>query len=203
MKTRLGGALIALIIVSGCTTMKPTDFKDNEPRLVLEKYFLGSTHAWGIFEDRFGTVRRQFTVDITGTLDGSELVLDERFNYSDGETDRRVWRIRRTGEHNYEGRAADVIGVAKGESYGNALNWRYDMNLKVGDRTLQVHFNDWMFLQPSNVLLNRAKVTKFGIDIGEVTLVFMKPNQVANENKRGAASVHKLPAVHEAIDAML
>lgn len=189
MLARLGGVLIALIIVSGCTKMKPIDFKGTEPKLTLEKYFLGSTRAWGIFEDRFGTVRRQFTVDITGTWDGTELVLDERFLYSDGETDQRIWRIRKIGEHGYEGRAADVIGVATGEAWGNALNWRYDMDLKVGDSTLRVHFNDWMFLQPSNVLLNRAKVTKFGIDIGEVTLSFMKPGHVLKRSDDAAISV--------------
>lgn len=199
MMARLGGVLIALLIASGCTTMKPIDFKNTEPRLTLEKYFLGKTSAWGLFEDRFGTVRRQFTVDITGSWDGEELVLDERFVYSDGETDKRVWRIRKKGEHGYEGRAADVIGVATGESHGNALNWRYDMELKVGDSTLRVHFNDWMFLQPSNVLLNRAKVSKFGIAIGEVTLVFVKPDQAAE--KGGKTSDREPPAVRAAMAA--
>jgi len=179
MTARLGSALITLMLLSGCTTMKPIDFKDAEPRLVLEEYFAGKTRAWGLFEDRFGKVRRQFIVDITGTWDGGELTLDERFQYNDGERDRRVWKIRKTGEHSYEGRAGDVIGIAAGEAYGNALNWRYDMDLKVGDGTLRVHFNDWMFLQTSGVLINRARVSKFGIEIGEVTLAFVKDGQSA------------------------
>jgi hypothetical protein len=159
--------------------MKPTDFKDTAPKLVLEEYFAGRTQAWGIFEDRFGMLRRQFTVDIAGHWDGRELVLDERFRYSDGERDRRVWRITKTGAHRYEGRAGDVVGTAEGNAYGNALNWRYDMDLKVGDGTWRVHFNDWMFLQPDRVLINRARVSKFGIEIGEVTLFFMKDAQAA------------------------
>jgi hypothetical protein len=154
--------------------MDVKDFKNAQPRLLIEEYFAGRTTAWGIFEDRFGNLRRQFTVDIVGTWDGQELVLDERFLFSDGEEDRRIWYIRKTGDHSYEGRADDVIGVAKGESYGNALNWRYDMNLKVGDSTLRVHFDDWMYLQPSNVLMNKAIVTKLGFEIGRVTLVFLK-----------------------------
>lgn len=175
MTGRLGAALISLIFLNSCTSMKPTDFKESMPVLAIEEYFAGETRAWGLFEDRFGTLRRQFTVDITGTWDGEQLVLDERFQYSDGETDRRVWTITKTGPHTYEGRADDVVGLASGESYGNALNWRYDMDLKVGDGTMRVHFNDWMFLQPSGVLLNRARVSKFGFAIGEVTLAFMKP----------------------------
>lgn len=177
MPGRLSALLIALIVFSGCTNMKPIDFKDTEPQLAIQSYFVGKTQAWGLFEDRFGRLRRQFTVDITGAWDGKELVLDERFHYSDGEKDQRIWRIIKTSNNTYEGKAADVIGVARGESYGNALNWQYDMDLKVSDSTLRVHFDDWMFLQPGGVLLNRAKVTKFGVEIGEVTLVFMKPSQ--------------------------
>ncbi len=179
MAARLGAVLLALIVLHGCTSMKPSDFKDTSPKLTIEEYFAGKTQAWGIFEDRFGNLRRQFTVDISGTWNGKELVLDERFNYRDGEKDRRVWTIRKISGHVYEGRADDVIGIARGEAHGNALNWRYDMNLKVGDGTLRVHFNDWMFLQPSGVLVNRARVTKLGFEIGEVTLFFMKADRSA------------------------
>lgn len=166
-------SVAALIFVTGCT-MQVEDFKDAEPRLKIEEYFLGETRAWGIFEDRFGKLRRQFVVDITGTIEGDELVLDERFDYDDGEQDQRIWRIRKLDEHTYEGRADDVIGVARGESYGNALNWAYDIDLKMGDNTLRVHFNDWMFLQEDGVLVNRARVSKWGFKIGEVTLFFKR-----------------------------
>ena len=149
------------------------------PRLVLEEYFAGRTRAWGLFEDRFGTVRRQFVVDIEGTWDGRELVLDEHFTYSDGETDRRVWRIIKTGDHAYEGRATDVVGTAEASAYGNAVHWRYELDLKVENDTWRVHFDDWMFLQPDGVLMNRSRVSKFGLDIGEVTLVFQRLDEKA------------------------
>jgi Protein of unknown function (DUF3833) len=179
MTKRLGAGLLLIMVMVGCAGMKPSDFENAEPKLSIEEYFLGQTLATGIFEDRFGRLRRQFVVDITGTTDSDVLTLDERFRYSDGETDRRGWSIRRTGPHNYEGRANDVIGVAHGEAYGNALHWRYDVDLKVGGTTLRVHFDDWMFLQPSGVLINRARVSKFGIEIGQVTLFFSKPADVA------------------------
>lgn len=154
--------------------MKPEDFADQEPRLVLEDYFVGQTRAWGLFEDRFGSVRRQFVVDIDGAWDGRELVLEEEFLYADGETDRRVWRIVKTGEHTYEGRADDVVGVATGTAYGNALNWVYTLDLRAGERTWRVTFNDWMFLQPDGVMINRARVSKWGLTVGEVTIAFRK-----------------------------
>ncbi len=165
-------------ILAGCSGMTPRDFAQSGPKLVIEEYFAGQTKAWGIFEDRFGTLRRQFTVLIDGKWDGKTLTLDERFDYKDGEKDRRVWRITKKDKNTYEGKAADVLGVATGKASGNALNWTYEMDLKVGDGTLRVAFNDWMFLQPDGVLINRARVSKLGIDIGTVTLFFKKPAKV-------------------------
>ncbi len=166
--------LVVLIGLSGCGSMKPEDFAGREPRLLIEEYLAGQTKAWGIFQDRFGKLRRQFEVDINGTWDGETLTLVEDFLYDDGETEQRIWRIQRRGDHSYEGRADGVIGVAAGKAYGNALYWTYDFALKVGDGTWNVTFDDWLFLQSDGVLINRADVTKFGFKLGEVTLVFRK-----------------------------
>ncbi len=152
--------------------MKIEDFAGRTPELVLEDYFLGQTRAWGVFEDRFGNLRRQFDVDITGTVDGDTLTLDEHFTFSDGEKDRRVWTIRRIDENTYEGTADDVIGTARGKVAGNALNWTYQVDLAMGDRSLRVRFDDWLFLQSDGVLINRARVTKWGFEVGQVTLFF-------------------------------
>lgn len=150
------------------------DFDDASPPLRLEDYFEGRTWAWGVFEDRFGQLRRQFTVVIDGDWDGTTLTLDERFEYSDGETDRRVWSIQPNGEKGYIGRADDVIGEAQGELAGNALNWQYRMRLPVGDSTWDVRFDDWMFLQSDDVLINRAYVSRWGLNIGSVSIFFSK-----------------------------
>ena len=169
-------------LLTGCSSnMKTEKFTGQQPRFVLEEYFNGSTKAWGMFHDRFGNLKRQFVVDIFGTWDGNILTLDEHFEYSDGETDRRVWKITKLDENNYTGTAGDIIGKAKGTSYGNALNWNYIMDLGVGKQTLRVRFNDWMFLQPEGVLLNRAEISKWGIQLGIVTLSFSKQSSDINK----------------------
>ena len=48
------------------------------------------------------------------------------------------------------------------------------MRLKVGGSRVKVHFDDWMFLQPNGVLINKATVSKLGLDIGRVTIAFTK-----------------------------
>jgi len=157
--------------------MKPEDFANQEPRFILEDYFQGKTRAWGMFEDRFGNVRRTFVVDIDGTWDGETLTLNEDFVYNDGETETRIWRIQKIDENTYRGTAGDIIGEAKGRSFGNALNWKYDMNLSVSGSDWRVHFNDWMFLQPDGVMLNRATASKWGFELGTVTLAFSKAGE--------------------------
>ncbi|RVU33689.1 DUF3833 domain-containing protein [Hwanghaeella grinnelliae] len=175
-----------ILILAGCSNMDVTDFKNGEPTLVLEEYFDGKTLAAGLFQDRFGTVRRQFTVEIDGSWDGETLTLVEDFDYSDGETERRVWTLKKLDAHRYEGTAEGVIGTASGAAYGNAFNWVYTFDLKVGDGTWRVDFDDWMFLQPGGVLINKATVSKWGITIGEVTLSFHKPGDLraGNDNLR-------------------
>ncbi|MDA0241034.1 MAG: DUF3833 domain-containing protein [Proteobacteria bacterium] len=188
----LGLMTVVALILAGCATMKPSDFTGKEPKLVLEKYFEGKTRAWGIFEDRFGNLKREFVVDIDGTWDGKRLVLDEDFTYADGEKDRRVWRIRKINDSRYEGEADDIIGIARGELSGNALSWRYTMNLKIGSRMIKVAFDDWMFLQPDGVLINRARVKKFGLELGTVTLFFRQIGRDTN-----GAALNALPPAAE------
>lgn len=170
----LAAAFVATAAVTGCNTMDIEDFEGREPTLVLEDYFAGQTRAWGIFEDRFGNLRRQFTVDIEGTWDGRTLTLVEDFFYADGEIDQRIWTLTKTGENTYEGTADDVTGIARGQTAGNAFTWSYNLDLQVGDRVWNVHFEDWMFLQEDNTLVNRAYVSKWGFQIGSATIFFQK-----------------------------
>ncbi len=168
--------------------MKIEDFQGGAPRLELEQFFAGRTEAWGMFQDRFGSVRRQFTVDIEGIVKDETLILVEDFSYSDGEVERRVWTVRRTGPDSYEGEAEGVSGKARGRISGNAFRWRYDFDLSINGRVWRVHFDDWMFLQPGGqVVLNRAAVSKWGIGLGAATLCFVKPSQeqaAANDRRR-------------------
>ena len=172
-----------MFLLTGCSgNMKTEDFIGQQPKLIIEDYFSGETKAWGMFHDRFGNLKRQFLVDIEGTWDGDILVLDENFLYADGETDKRIWKIKKIDKNTYTGIADDVIGEAQGKSHGNALNWTYFMNLKVGDNFYKVKFDDWMYLQPNGVLLNRAEVSKWGIQLGVVTLSFLRNNTENNSS---------------------
>ena len=44
----------------------------------------------------------------------------------------------------------------------------------MGGRDVEVHFDDWIYQQHEDVAINRAYVSKFGIEIGSVTIVFLR-----------------------------
>lgn len=172
---RLFAPVLAASVATACASASSLEQFQSAPRqLVLEDYFLGETSAYGLFEDRFGKVRRQFKVDITGELEGNRLTLTENFLYDDGERETRIWEIDVLGGGRYRGTAGDVTGIAEGQVSGNAFNWKYKVDLKVGGSTWNVGFNDWMFLMQDDVLINRAYVTRYGIEIGQVTIAFRK-----------------------------
>jgi hypothetical protein len=167
--------LFVLIFLTGCSAVDLKQYSSNSPKLDLFDYFIGETKGYGIVQDRKGTLTRQFTVDITGTIqaDGS-LKLYEKFDWSDGEKSTRTWIITTNGNHLYSGTAEDVASPADGIAYGNVLNWQYLLNLKVDDTTWKIKFDDWMFLVTDQVLINKAKMSKYGLTVGEVTIVFQK-----------------------------
>lgn len=174
MKKILTLCCACVSLLSGCASVEVSQYKAEEPALDLRQYFNGPLDAWGMFQDRSGKVVKRFHVAIVGTWQGDVGTLDERFTYSDGSTQRRVWTLTRQPDGHYIGRADDVVGEARGELAGNALRWRYVLALPVDGKIYNVNFDDWMFLIDGKVMLNRSFMSKFGFDLGQVTLSFTK-----------------------------
>ncbi|MDX1668087.1 MAG: DUF3833 domain-containing protein, partial [Limnobacter sp.] len=151
----------------------PGDYAGEQPKLDLKEYFNGTLDAWGVFQDRNGKVVKRFTVVMKCSWDGNTGVLDEDFTYSDGTKEKRVWTIVKNGDQ-YTGTAGDVVGQATGVASGNALNWSYTLRLPVEDSVYEVQFDDWMYLMDEKTMLNRAVMSKFGVELGEVFLSFRK-----------------------------
>jgi hypothetical protein len=169
--------IILAFLITSCSNnsaMKPEDFKNKEPRLIIEEYLSGNVKAWGVLQNRSGKVTRQFSADLDGTWDGKQLILKEKFNWDDGEVQDREWTITKIDEHNYEGTAGDVVGKAIGYSYGPAFKFEYVLLVPVKGKELKITFDDWIFKQDERVAINRATMTKFGFKVAELTVVFVK-----------------------------
>ena len=169
--------IITLLLITNCSinnSMKPEDFKDKKPRLIIENYLSGNIKAWGVLQNRSGKVTRQFSADLKGKWNGKQLILDEKFNWDDGEIQTRQWQITKIDENNYEGTAEDVVGKAKGYSYGPAFKFEYVLLVPVKGKNLKITFDDWIFKQDDRVAINRATMTKFGFKVADLTVVFVK-----------------------------
>lgn len=174
MKRRLLLAAGAVALAGCAAPPRIADYADEKPLLDLRAYFNGTLDAWGIFTDRAGKVVKRFTVVMQCSWQGDQGVLDEDFTYSDGTRQRRIWRLQRLADGRYTGRADDVVGEAQGQQRGNAFQWGYTLALPVDGRVVEVQMDDWMYLMNDKVMLNKAVMRKFGIQVGEVTLSFTR-----------------------------
>ncbi|MFZ1231810.1 MAG: DUF3833 domain-containing protein [Thiofilum sp.] len=173
------GILLILISTFGlgsCSSMSINSVTTTNPSLQLEDYFKGKTQAHGVLLDRSGAATRYFNVDIIGTwvAETQTLTLDERFVFNDGEKSQRIWTITKQAPDRYSGRAADVVGTAQGTVKGNVLNWQYVLQVPYKGSTINVNFDDWMYLMNDKVLLNKAIMSKWGFKVGEVVITFEK-----------------------------
>lgn len=166
--------LVFCVLLASCTNVEVDHYANEEPKLDLRQYFNGRVDAWGMFQKRSGEVVKRFHVRIDGRLEGDRLILDEHFSYSDGTTQNRIWTLEPDGPGAWRGTAGDVVGEARGEVAGNALRWRYVLSLPVDGTVYQVHLDDWMFLIDDKTLANRSFMSKWGIELGQVTLFMRK-----------------------------
>ncbi len=166
--------VIVSLALSACASQNIDQYQNNTLKLDLAQYFVGTTDGWGMFQKRNGEVVKRFHVQIIGTLKNDQLILDERFKYDDGSTQQRIWTLTSDQAEHWDGRASDVIGHARGTIAGNALHWNYTLRLPVDQKTYDVQMDDWMYQIDNQTIINRTRMTKFGFEVGQVTLVFKR-----------------------------
>ena len=172
---RLVYLFVPFLFVIGCG-MKPSieDAKLSDKNFSLEEFFEGETVAHGQFQDILGNVSRRFVVDIKGSWDGSDLVLVEDFTYEDGYEEQRIWTLTKIGENGWAGSAEGVIGTAEGKTNGDMFYWAYTIDLPTPNGKRRVSFKDYMWMLSDTRVLNKAYMSKWGIPLGEVTIIFEK-----------------------------
>lgn len=164
--------MITIPLLSACSA-NINDYREELPRLELDTFFNGQLVAYGMVQDFKGKVTRRFKADIVGQWQGNHGVLDEHFEFSDGELQSRCWQLTKSGNQ-YTGRAGDVVGDAVGETSGNALNWKYVLQVPVDGKTWNLKIDDWLYLVDENNLINRSNLYKFGLKVGQITLSIHK-----------------------------
>jgi Protein of unknown function (DUF3833) len=140
----------------------------------LPTFFAGTTSAWGIFEDRFGRMRRRFDVKLHGSWQGDVFKLDEHFVYDDGRTEQRIWLITPLTAERFEATCDDCIGKAAGSYSASMVQMFYAFRLRLPSRIISVDIDDRFHRVNAHTAINRATVRKWGIRIGEISLFFVR-----------------------------
>lgn len=164
-------------MLSGCFSHSVDYYQEGQPKLDIKDYFNGPIKAWGVVQDWRGRVVRKFDIEMVGRWEGDEGTLEEHFNYYDGETQQRTWKIKKLSDNRYQGTAGDILDKATGEQSGDSVNWHYVMDLPVDGSTYRIKFDDWMWLMNDGVLINRSYLRKFGLTVAELTIFMQKQEQ--------------------------
>ena len=163
-----------IFCLTGCSSVTTKDYADVQPKLDIREFLNGKLEAWGVIIDYTGKADLHFYVTMEGTWDGNKGRLEEYFVFSDGKKDERIWTIEFTDDHHFTATAPDVIGAAKGSQHGNTMNMRYVLDVPRGDSSIHLSMDDWMHLVDEKTLINRTKMRKFGITVGELVIAFRK-----------------------------
>jgi len=165
--------LISLGLIS-CGSTNIAVYQQNQPTLNVESFFKGKLTAHGIVKNRSGEVIRYFNADLKGSWDNGVGLLEEEFLFDDGELDYRTWVLTPHADGGYVSTANDVTGSGHLQTSGNALFMKYILQVPYKDDVIEVHVDDRMYLVKDNVLMNESILTKFGFEVGSVSLVILK-----------------------------
>ena len=108
---------------------------------------------------------------------GSEMCIRDRiedFKYEDGSEEQRIWTLTKAGENRWVGSADGVVGTAEGKTAGDMFYWAYTIDLPTPSGERRVSFKDYMWMLSDDRVLNKAYMSKWGIPLGEVTIMFEK-----------------------------
>lgn len=165
-----GAASTTLLL--GCAT-PIAHYADTQPLLNTD-YFLGEMSAHGIVKDWKGKVIRHFNADLAGHREGDQIILNEFFEFSDGEKQRRRWVFQDSQKGRFEATAEDVLGPAKGEYRGNTMYMSYDLKVNSDGQSIVLSARDALYRVNAQTLLSESTLYKFGLPVAAVTLVINK-----------------------------
>ncbi|CCK76382.1 conserved hypothetical protein [Oleispira antarctica RB-8] len=170
-----------LLFLTACSSVDITQYKENQPRLVLDQFFNGELTAHGILKNRSGEVTRYFNVTMTGTWDDQGVgTLAEKFIFNDDSIEFRTWTFTpiETGSGiQYQATANDTLAPTMIDLSGNAFFMNYDLMINYQGDDIDVNIDDKMYLINDDVIINESVMTKYGIEVAYITLTIIKTSR--------------------------
>lgn len=171
---RIGLMMPVVALAASCSTMEPRDFAADSPAFDPMEFFSGTTESRGVMENRSGEPVGRVLTRTRGKQRGDVLFIEQDLEI-DGKNSHRSWQLRRIDEHHYEATANDIVGVARGEAFGNVFHWSFMLDAVPGNPLGHVRMSQWMYLQPGGrTLVNHTTFSKLGVKLRQVTEQFQK-----------------------------
>jgi Protein of unknown function (DUF3833) len=177
MKISCISALLGLVVLASCSSLKPENFGDGTPALDPVKFFGGHTHSTGVIESRSGKPSERITTKTEGVYANGILNMEQDLQSENSKPTHRNFKLTIIDAHHVDATGSDVEGIAHGELYGNYFTWSF--RLKVANKGLVKHVNmtQCMYLMPDGkTLIIRSIIRKAGIIVKEITEQFHKDN---------------------------
>ncbi len=167
---------LGVLMLLGCSSTNISQYQNTTPKINVKEFFNGKIEGHGFFQNRFtGKIEKRYYVEMTGSWNGNDGTLSEVFYLDDNTTMKRQWHLKSTDENNFTGTASDIIGTAKGQTQGFALQLNYTLAFDRGNnKTINLNFDDWIYLMQDGSAINRSVMSKFGIRLGEIIFNFRK-----------------------------
>ncbi|ADZ89777.1 DUF3833 domain-containing protein [Marinomonas mediterranea] len=165
------------LVLSACSSPNIELYKSNKPEFILSEFFNGELSAHGVLKNRSGEVIRYFNARLKGSWVEGKGTLEEWFVFDDGEEHQRVWKLVPNDRGSYDATANDVNGTAEAKFAGNALFMKYELQVPYDGDIISVMVDDRMYLVDKNVVINESVMSKFGVDVGYITLTIVKKSQ--------------------------
>ncbi len=166
--------MIAFTMVS-CTSLQPSTFSAGRPFFDPIKFFAGKTSSSGVMENRRGVPMQVVTTKTSGKVTGDILKVEQSIVLGNSPPQYRSWKLRKVDSHHYEATANDIVGIARGEAYGNTFHWIFTLALTPGNPLKNITMSQWMYLQPDGrTMINHSTLSKFGIVVAQVTEQFRR-----------------------------
>lgn len=146
----------------------PDDYEDGFPVFDLENHLTGQMVCEGVIFGPLGRVTSTFTAEFDIKWDGPNGVMDEVFQYDDGSTQNRQWRIVLDRDGTFVTEADDVPGGGVGVQSGGAAQMRYKIKVPESAGGHVLNTVDWMYLTPGGVVVNRSQFRKYGFKVAEL-----------------------------------
>jgi hypothetical protein len=123
-----------------------------------------------VFTNSWTHSERRFHVVIDGIWDGRVLALSESYDYADGLREHKSWRLQQTAPGVFTGTYDDTIGPASIWLDGPVVRLHYKLKLA----GIALDFDETMTLRDDGSVIDRARVTKWGVPVGRLEVVMRR-----------------------------